>query len=316
MATVLRLSLLLGVGLASRAMAQEAAPRTFLSVDYSSHGTFKEAVRHSLRPTDVTANTRAVLTNSLHPISPLRYILAVMGMEAQKQIISGDGLDLKKLVGKLEVKSLTLGYVGSQAGDYIGAAAQAFLGSRLGVAGGVVGFALRPLLWYLGSTMGQSVGRQIGEPKAAGGEAGTLATGAAAALSTFEPVKDTFRMLGEAGGALVGQALIPVPVVGACIGGAIGSLATLLVAKGVEKTRAGKSLDTTLRMRLKSLALKLRGVQESTLDQLGSIHVPVIDPVPKDRSATYHELVNTLRQGDTTRARQALDAWQAVESGP
>lgn len=311
----------LGLVLASAAIAQEAAPRSFLSIDYRSHSTFQEAVRHSLRPTDVRANTGAVLTNTLHPLSPLRYVLAIMGIEAQKQIISGEGLDFRKLVSKLEWKSLTLGYVGSQAGDYIGAAAQAFLGSRLGVAGGVVGFALRPLLWYLGSTMGQSVGRQLGRPKEAA-EAGTLATGAAAALTTFEPVKDSFRMMGEAGGALLGQALIPVPVVGACIGGAVGSLATLLVARGVEKTKAGKELDSSLRMRLKSLALKLRGVRESLPSLPGAFQVPVIAPprgsrsaleASRERGASYQQVVESLRRGDPTGAREALEAYGALE---
>lgn len=248
-----------------------AKPRVFLTIDYQSHDTFLGAVRGSIAPTSIKSNTGAVFRNTIDPLNPLRYLTTVMGLEVQKQIASGEGIDVKKLVEKLDVKGIALGYLGAQGGEMLGAAAQSVLAKAFGPIGGFAGFTLRPMLWLIGSNVGMTAGKNLGK----GGN--PLKDGVSVALTEYNPMQDTLQMVGDNIGGVVGQALIPIPLVGNMVGGAIGGVAGLLLSKGLTATRAGKDIDQSIREKFKGLASTLTGeTQPSSVVPEGYVAVPII----------------------------------------
>jgi hypothetical protein len=254
------LALLLAAVLPAAAFAQDVKPpRQFLSIDYTTHATFGKAVKNSFAPTDFRANVGAVAKNTIEPLNPLRYVGSVVAIEVQKQLASGEGLDLKKVVSKLDPAGLTGGYIGAQAGEALGAIAQTALAKAVGPIGGTVGFALRPILWLAGSSIGGEVAKGVAK-----GEPGNpLKKGMATALRDFNPIIDSAQMIGDNVGGVLGQALIPVPFVGLLVGSAVGGVTGLLIGKAVTSTGPGKALDEHLRSALHgkadTLAPDIRG---------------------------------------------------------
>lgn len=222
--------------------------RVYLSLDYLQHPTFGQAVKGSIAPTNLRANVRAVARNTLDPLNPARYIGAVFIIEAQRQIANGQPLDVGAIIGEMSPGGLAMGYMGAQGGDMLGATIQSMAARGAGPIGGLFGFALRPVLWYLGSTMGQSLGK--------GAEEGEISPSKAmaSALREFNPTRDTFQMVGDAVFSVIGQALIPIPLVGAMVGGAVGGVIGLGVGKAVLQTESGRIAHEKLKEGLARLA--------------------------------------------------------------
>ena len=256
-----------------------ASPRIYLSVDYQTHSSFGSAVYRSFSPTNLRANVGAVGRNTIDPLNPFRYITSVLVLEAQKQIASGEGLDPKKLFEKLDLKALALGYLGAQGGEMLGAAIQSVLAKSIGPVGGVIGFAVRPVLWYLGSNIGQAAGKALGH----GGD--PLREGVEVALTEYNPVQDTLQMVGDNVGGVIGQALIPIPVVGGMVGGIFGGVTGLLMSKLVTGSEAGQKIDQKFRSRFRDFADLVNNKKSSGgTSMAGSITVPTIigDSGPSD----------------------------------
>lgn len=246
------LALALAVLLPAAACAQEVikVPKTYLSIDYTQHPTFGQAVRNSFAPTDFKANVGAVARNTIEPLNPVRYVGSIVAIELQKQIASGEGISVKKVVSKLDPASIAGGYAGAQLGEMVGAVAQTALARAVGPVGGTLGFALRPVLWLAGSSIGSQVGRGIAK-----GEPGNpLKHGIATALRELNPVLDAAQMIGDNVGGVIGQALIPIPFVGMMVGASVGGLTGLMFGKAVTATGPGKALDESLRASLNSKA--------------------------------------------------------------
>lgn len=249
-----------------------AAPaRTYLTIDYQAHDTFVGAIRGSIAPTSVKSNVGAVLRNTRDPLNPLRYLTSVLGLEVQKQIASGEGIDVKKLMDKLDAKGIALGYLGAQGGEMMGAAAQSVLAKAFGPIGGFAGFTLRPMLWLIGSNVGMEAGKNLGK----GGN--PLKGGVSVALTEYNPMQDTLQMVGDNVGGVIGQALIPIPLVGNMVGGAVGGVAGLLISRAITSTSAGRGLDETIRAKFRGLASTITGeTQPSSVVPEGYIAVPII----------------------------------------
>lgn len=331
-AWVLIVCMTVGPGLA---LAQEAAAggsgRKFLSIDYKEFPTFGAAVRNSAAPTDLHANVGAAVKNTLDPLNPGRYVASVLIFEAQKQLASGEGLDLGKLVRNISVPSMALGYVGAQTGDIAGAALQTIMSNTLGLAGGLVGgLAVRPILWFVGNQMGQSLGRglQSGDASPSKAFAGTL--------TAFNPVEDASQMIGDAVFSVIGQALIPIPLVGAMVGGAVGGTLGLLLGKAFVASKAGQSFDQALRNKLGNLANSISpgsagqpqktaaGNPAAPVSSAPAVAVPavfgapaaplVVPPRPLDAQGrvAYQELLDAMKSGDRARIEAAYSKLQSA----
>ena len=269
--------LALALPCAARADGDAITGRTYLSIDYSAHGTFRGAVGNSFAPTDYRANVGAVLKNTIQPLNPVRYVGAVAIVELQKQIASGNGIDPAKILKKLDPAGLAGGYFGAQIGETLGAVAQTALSRSLGPMGGTVGFALRPILWLVGSSMGGEAARSIVH-----GDGGNpIKTGIATALREFNPVQDSIQMIGDNVGGVIGQALIPVPFVGMMAGACVGGVAGLLLGKAICATGPGGMLNDTLKKSMNEKANDLVPERAQELGPPGAApdHPPAVVPV-------------------------------------
>ncbi len=297
--------------------AQEAAGRQFLSLDYRSFPTFKQAVKNSISPTHFRANTGAVIRNTLDPLNPARYVTSVIFIEAQRQLASGNGLDLGAIISKLSPAGIAAGYVGAQGGELIGAGLQSILAKSLGPIGGFAGFAMRPILWYIGSSMGQEIGRDA--------MAGELDLGKAASstLRAFSPTKDSSQMIGDALGSVVGQALIPIPLVGAMVGGGIGGTLGLLIGSGFLKSKVGLTMDELMRDRFNDAAGLIDGVsgndessrgsdglQRGSGDDGGAATGTRI--LTREDKLTYQQLLDALKDGDRMEIESSYRDWKKI----
>jgi hypothetical protein len=302
--------------------AEEAAARRYLSIDYTVHGTFKGAVRNSFAPTDYRANVGAVLKNTIEPLNPVRYVGAVAIVELQKQLASGEGLDLGKVVKKLDPAGLTGGYFGAQLGETLGAVAQTALARSMGPVGGTFGFALRPILWLAGSSIGAEVGRGV----ARGDKGDPLKQGMAVALREFNPIVDSAQMIGDNVGGVIGQAMIPVPFVGLMVGSAVGGVTGLLLGKAVTRTGPGKALDEHLRATLGGKADELAPDRRPKPGPATTaVNVPTINgatgaraPAPVDRPEArraYAAFQEAVKRNDAALTARRLEEYRKAKEG-
>lgn len=288
---VLLVLLVLCLPAPARAEGEAAAGRPYYSIDYTTHASFGGAVVNSFAPTSYRANVGAVLHNTIEPLNPVRYVGAVALVELQKQVASGNGINVGKLLDKLDPAGLAGGYFGAQMGETLGAVAQTALARACGPVGGAMGFALRPILWLAGSSIGGEAARSL-----AHGEKGDpLKTGMAKTLREYNPIQDSVQMIGDNVGGVIGQALIPVPFVGMMCGACVGGVAGLLLGKAICQTGPGKALDDTLRSSMRKKADQLspetarEGVPADDSSKPGSLIVPQINgatgPPPRSSAA-------------------------------
>lgn len=265
---------------AARCETPAATSRPFYSIDYTVHPTFKGAVLNSFAPTSYRENVGAVLRNTYEPLNPVRYVGAVAIVELQKQIASGEGIDPGKIIKKMDPAGLAGGYFGAQIGEALGAVAQTALARSCGPIGGTIGFALRPILWLAGSSVGGEAARSI----VRGDKGDPVKAGMAKALREFNPIVDSVQMIGDNVGGVIGQAMIPIPFVGLMCGAAVGGVAGLLLGKAITQTGPGKALDESLRTRMKSKADQLAPEQQRELEK--GAHPSAAVTVPRINGTT------------------------------
>jgi hypothetical protein len=280
-----RNAVLLLILLSATGRADEGSGR-YLSTDYSRHGTFREAVVGSLAPESFHAQLRAGVSNATNPLNILRYIGATLTIEGTKQFASGRGMDAHALLRHLDPATITGGYLGATTGELTGALLQTTLARALGPIGGVVGFAIRPVLWFLGSSVGSHVGKGLRAR-----EPHTFTHGVAEAMRDLRPVQDSIHMVGDAFGAVIGQALIPIPFVGMVVGGAAGGLVGLLLGKAVVRTKPGRLANEKLHRKLETQAERLEG---------GPRHDP----------AAYLRVLEAAKHGNPHQLRSALEEYR------
>jgi hypothetical protein len=311
--------------LACAVQAQEPAPRTYLSIDYTSHPTFRAAVRNSFAPVDYRANVGASLRNSVEVLNPARYVGAVVLVEMQRQLASGQGLSLSRVLGKLDPAGLVGGYLGSNLGEILGATAQTAMARAMGPIGGTVGFTLRPILWLFGSTVGNEIGKSLAHSRSGN----PFGQGVAVALREYNPIQDSLQMIGDNVGGVIAQALIPVPFVGLVAGSAIGGMTGLLASKLVLATGVGRAIDDRLRGIMRAKADRIDAGSSRRDGETG--RVPLIAPGlapsgageiltaplpgarPEVRRA-YEELLQAVQNGSAEDVRRAVDAYRQARA--
>jgi len=194
----------------------------FYATDYTEHSSIRGAINRSIRPVDIRTNVKAAFRGNLHPLSLLGNLVAPMGMEIQKQVYEDGKIDPIKLVKRLEPGALIGGTAGGLVGDMAGAAVQSTLSRVGGPFGPVLGFVARPLVSYAGFLVGSNFGRTCAEGKP------SLKNAFADSIRSTDPMRDAGALIGGSVGSVIGQALIPIPVVGGIIGslagGVVGSM--------------------------------------------------------------------------------------------
>lgn len=184
----------------------------FFATDNSVHPSPRAAIKRSMFPTDVRANVKAALTQRFHWTRLIGAVISPVSIEAQRQLTSGEGFNMKRLVQAIDPKVMATTMAGGVIGEVGGAMAQSAL-AKLGPAGAIAGFVARPLISFGASIMGYNIGRNAG--------AGSFRSAIAGGLREIEPGRDLGQIAGYTLGAVLGQALIPIPVLGGIIGGTI-----------------------------------------------------------------------------------------------
>lgn len=317
----------------ARAEGQAATPRKYYSIDYTVHPNFKGAVINSFAPTDYRANVGAVLKNTIEPLNPVRYIGAVAIVELQKQIASGEGIDPGKILKKMDPAGLAGGYFGAQIGETLGAVAQTALARGFGPVGGTIGFALRPILWLAGSSVGGEAARSL----VRGDKGDPIKTGMARGLREYNPIVDSVQMIGDNVGGVIGQALIPIPFVGLMAGAAVGGVVGLLLGKAITQTGPGKAMDDSLRRRMHAKADQLAPEQDLAQGAPpgAAVAVPIIRgatgpaagagpaatavsgaaALRPDVHRTYLGVQEAMRRGDQKLVQKRLEEYRRAKEG-
>jgi hypothetical protein len=176
------------------------------------------AVTESLNPGPLGSSITGSLESTTHPLAIASRFVAPIAIEGIRQAREGEKLDVGKLKDSVEPAKIAGATAGVIVADVVGVAVQSGLGAAFGGAGQVAGAIIHPLItwsgYYLGNNFGASV--QDGKPSAKKALADTL--------REINPVKFACTVAGATAGGIIGQALIPIPVVGYIIGSVVGQL--------------------------------------------------------------------------------------------
>jgi hypothetical protein len=184
------------------------------SRDLVPHLSFKKALMQSLVPLNRAQNTRAVAISAFHS-SRLAWLIArPLVFEWTRAAAKGQTLDTQTAMRALHpVPIIATAGLGLASG-MLGAWVQSTL-ARTGPVGAALGFAMRPLIGYGGSILGYSLGKGLLQSK------GNLREALRLGIADIEIGRDVGNVIGGTMGIILGQLLIPVPVVGGVIGNII-----------------------------------------------------------------------------------------------
>lgn len=184
------------------------------ATDRSTHVTRTAAIARSVRAPALSANLNGSARGFLQPFNLINVVAGPVLGELGRQRVSGGKLRLDALDGRGIAGGIAGGFLGGLAGSVGGAAIQSTL-ARLGPIGVAAGFLARPVWAMVASTLGVRVGR-------AAARGGSWRDAVAETLLNIRPMRDFGGAIGASLGAVVGQALIPIPFVGALVGGMVG----------------------------------------------------------------------------------------------
>lgn len=198
-----------------RTAAQNYRDGRFFATDNSVHPSPWEAIKRSVRPIDMKANVRAAMAQRFHWTRLIGAVVAPASIEIQRQITSGEGLSASRMLAAVDPKVMATTMAGGVIGEVGGAMVQSGL-AKFGPIGAVAGFIARPLISFGASMTGYNVGKNLGK--------GSLRKALADGVREIEPGRDLGQIAGYTVGAVLLQALIPIPVLSGIIGGTIGGL--------------------------------------------------------------------------------------------
>ena len=187
----------------------------FIATDLTIHSTWQAALARSFRPVDMGANVRAAVIGNTNPIKLAGKVFDPLGIELQRELVSGQGLDAHRLLRALDPRMIAATAVGGGVGDIAGSVLQSAL-ARLGPVGAAAGFFLRPSMSFAGQIFGMNVGDSIVNGNM------SVKGATAAALRQIKPGRDAGQLVGSVIGGTLGQVLIPIPIVGSIVGGMLG----------------------------------------------------------------------------------------------
>ena len=187
----------------------------FLAMNYGKHEKTKSAIAASIKPTTLGNNLKASLKAWRHPAAYVGYALAPLVLEGHRQLKYEGKLDNDKLKETVEPLPLAGAIGGAFSGDLAGATVQSALGS-FGMLGHVAGFVARPMICFTGYHIGNNFGKtaQQGKP--------SFKQALADTMHQINPMQFTTAVACGSLGGVIGQALIPIPVIGYIAGYALG----------------------------------------------------------------------------------------------
>lgn len=234
-----------------RTAARNYREKRFFAVDLTEHPTVRGALRRSLQPIDLRANLRGALATRLHPLKLFNGWWAPMSLLAQRRLADGQLPSVHELGKALDPWVFGSSLVGGLVGDVAGASVQSMF-ARGGRVLSIVGLVARPLIGQAFYLLGLEAGlglREDPSPRRA----------LSRALSALRPLRDLGNLAGYTAGMILGQALIPIPVIGGLIGGSVMGTLGMFLGNLLARSGPGESLDGRLRSALGSAAAGVRG---------------------------------------------------------
>ena len=187
----------------------------FLSTSYGKHANQRMAISSSIKSAPVGDNIKASLKAWRHPASYAGYLLAPLVMEGHRQLKYEGKIDGKKLRETMAPLPIAGAIGGAAMGDMAGATMQSALGS-LGPLGHLAGFVARPVISFTGYFIGNNFGKSVQQGKPSFNKA------LADTMTQMNPLQFTTAVACGSVGGVLGQALIPIPVIGYIAGYALG----------------------------------------------------------------------------------------------
>lgn len=189
------------------------------SMDLTTHHSISGALKESIKPQPLGSSITGSIKATTHPLTLASHFAAPLAVEGYRQITEDKKLNGKKLAEAVEPEKILGATAGVIIADVAGAGAQSALGAVGGPGGQIAGVLVRPLITWSGYYLGRNFGASVKEGKP------SVESAVADTLREVNPVKFVSTVASTTAGGIVGQALIPVPVVGYVIGSAIGGVA-------------------------------------------------------------------------------------------
>jgi len=251
------------------------------ATDFTTHATVGEAMRHAMQPQSVGTAVKGSVKGTTHPLALAGHVIAPIAVEGVRQIKEDHSIDVRKLAGALDPLPIAGGVAGVIAGDAAGAVVQSTLGAVGGPVGQVAGMFVRPMMSWAGYMIGNNAGRSAKDGHF------SMRTAFADTLRQTNPAQMACTVVGSTLGGMVGQALIPIPVVGyivgSVVGGVVGSAVGNVIGKHGPLAVLNKALIGWMHRKADDLERK-EGAERSApvdLNADGSI-VTVPEPVADD----------------------------------
>lgn len=243
------------------------------------HPTWQAALKASLKPVDMRANVGAAVMGRIHPFRFAGNLIDPLGVELQRQISSGEGIKVGRLVQALNPVTIGTTMVAGGVGDIMGAVAQSTL-ARFGPVGAGIGFFARPMLGFAGTIFGMNVGESMVNGK-------NFKEAIGGSLRAIKPGRDIGQLVGGTIGGTLGQVLIPIPIVGGIIGGMVGGTVGAIVGNSLSKWGPFKWMEDKMTGWLARMASKLEKKKPEAkpepppapVPHSGADHAPPLGPV-------------------------------------
>ena len=187
----------------------------FLSTSYGKHANQRMAISSSIKSAPLGDNIKASLKGWRHPASYAGYLLAPLVLEGHRQLKYEGKIDGKKLKETMAPLPIAGAIGGAAMGDMAGATVQSALGS-FGPLGHLAGFVARPVISFTGYFIGNNFGKSVQQGKP------SLNKAIADTMYQMNPLQFTTAVACGSVGGVLGQALIPIPVIGYIAGYALG----------------------------------------------------------------------------------------------
>lgn len=199
----------------------------FFASDFTKHPSIEEALTHSLRPADAVTNVKASVRANLHPLALAGNVALPVILEARRELSEDGRIDPGTMVKEVKPAAIAGGVAGTVVADAAGAVVQSTLARCGGPVGPLAGFIARPMVTYAGYMIGSNFGKTAGEGRP------SLRGAVAQSLRDVDPVRDVCSVAGANLGGVLGQAVIPVPVVGYIAGAVVGGVAGSFVGQAL-----------------------------------------------------------------------------------
>ena len=199
------------------------------ATDFSKHNTVRGALKVPFEHTAASSAVKGSLKSTCHPLALAGQVAAPVALEGYRQIKEDKSLNVKKMgqaIKPHEIAGSTLGVIG---GDALGATVQSVMSAYGGPVGKTAGLFVRPLMTWSGYYLGRNAGKSVkeGKPSLKGAVADTM--------REINPAQFVSSVVCATAGGMIGQALIPIPVVGYIAGYAVGGVIGTMVGNVIGK---------------------------------------------------------------------------------